>query len=60
MFLRTAINYVCVELTWQLPNVIFSSFSTRIGIPGAIDIVVLSGEILSTFFFFNVEMQDQN
>ena len=40
-----------VELTWQPPTVIFSSFSMRIGIPGAIDIVVLSGEILSTCFF---------
>ena len=40
-----------VELTWQPPNVIFSSFSTRIGIPGAIDIVVLSSEIFSTCFF---------
>ena len=40
-----------VELTWQPPNVIFSSFSTRIGIPGATDIVVLSGQIFSTCFF---------
>ena len=39
------------ELTWQPPNVIFSSLSTRIGITGAINIVVLSGEILSTCFF---------
>ena len=40
-----------VELTWQLPDVILPSFSTRIGIPGAIDIVVLSGEIFSICFF---------
>ena len=40
-----------VELTWQPPNVIFSSFSTRIGIPGSIDIVVVSGQIFSTCFF---------
>ena len=40
-----------VELTWQPPNVIFSSCSTRIGIPAVVDIVVLSGEIFSTCFF---------
>ena len=49
--LRTAIHYVAGELPWQPPNGIFSSFSTRIGIPGAIDIVVLSGEIFFTCFF---------
>ena len=49
--MRTAIHYVGVELTWQPPNFIFSSFSTRIAIPGAIDIVVLSGEIFATCFF---------
>ena len=41
---------MCVELTWQPPNVIFTSFSTIIGIPGAIDIVVVSNQILSTCF----------
>ena len=44
-------HYVGVELTWQPPNDIFSSFSARIAIPGVIDIVVLSGEIFSTSFF---------
>ena len=40
-----------VELTWQPPNVIFPSSSRGIGIPGAIDVVVLSGQIFSTCFF---------
>ena len=49
-----------VELTWQPPNVIFPSFSTRIGIPGGIDIVVLSGEIFSTCFSYKFSPPIQN